>query len=91
MENIPTFYFYQDDVQANGRISEKAIERECRSLPDCCSINSKLVSELKYLDHDHKPISVRIGNRDAFKVHFLETSAHSNDAKIDFGGHISIP
>jgi hypothetical protein len=75
MENIPIFYFYQDDLQANGRISEQAIERECRSLPDgcSCSINSKLVSELKSLSDDaNGPISVRVGNRDVFKIHFVQ-------------------
>lgn len=72
MENIPTFYFYEEDLQANGRISEQAIARECHSLKNCF-INSKLASELKYLDHGHEPISVRIGEKDVFKVHFIKT------------------
>ena len=72
MENIPTFYFYEEDLQANGRISEQAITRECRSLSDCL-ISSKLVSDLKYLDHANQPISIRIGEKGVFKVHFVET------------------
>ncbi len=71
MENIPTFYFYEDDLQANGRISEQAILRECRSSP-ICPINSKLVSELKYLNSTNEPISIRIGNQNVFKVQFVE-------------------
>lgn len=73
MENIPTFYFYEDDLQANGRISEQAIVRECHSLTDCL-INSKLVSELKYLDHTNQPITLRIGENDVFKVYFMKTT-----------------
>lgn len=71
MENIPTFYFYENDIQANGRISEHAVERECQffSRP----VTSKLVTELKYLDHDNEPITVRIGDQDAFRVQFRDT------------------
>ena len=71
MENIHTFYFYEDDLQANGRISEQAILRECKSFP-VCPINSKLVSELKYLNFTNEPISIRIGNQNVFKVQFVE-------------------
>lgn len=71
MENVPTFYFYEDDLQANGRISEQAVDRECKSLKSC--LNSKLVTELKYLHHGNQPISIRIGEKDVFKVHFMET------------------
>lgn len=71
MENIPAFYFYEDDLQANGRVSEQAILRECISLPTC-PINSKLVSELKDLSSSNEPIFIRIGDRDVFKVQFLK-------------------
>ena len=70
MENIPTFYFYEDDLQANGKVSEQAIVRECQSLLDCC-INSTLVSELKYLNHGNEPISIHINNRDVFRIQFV--------------------
>lgn len=68
--DIPIFYFYPDDLQANGTISNAAIARECCSFQPC--ITSKLVSELKYLDHANEPISIRIGNRDVFQVQFIE-------------------
>lgn len=71
MENVPIFYFYENDIRANGTITEQAIVRECQSISDC-RINSKLVSELKYLDHDNKPIAIRIGDRDVFKVQFVQ-------------------
>lgn len=81
MENIPTFYFFEEDLLANGRVSEQAIARECHSLPDCC-INSKLMSELKYLDHANEPISVRIGNRDVFKVEFVADKKYDDNESV---------
>lgn len=77
MENIPAFYFYEDDLQANGRVSEQAILRECKSSP-ICPINSKLVSELKDLSSSNEPISIRIGDCDMFKVQFLEQKKYDN-------------
>ena len=74
--DIPIFYFYQDDIQANGTISHAAITRECHLFQPC--ITSKLVSELKYLDHTNEPISIRIGDRDVFKVQFIEKQRNEN-------------
>jgi len=68
-KEIPTFYFYKDDVRSNGNISEQAIARECHSVYP--SINSRLVSELKYMNHANEPISIRIGDRDMFRVQFV--------------------
>jgi len=70
MENIPTIYFYEDDFQVNGRVSENAVVRECQSIEPC--LNSKLVTELKYLDHGNEPIRIQIGNRDVFQVQFMK-------------------
>lgn len=66
---IPTFYFYNDDLQANDNISPTAIARECKSFQP--PITQKLVSDLKCLHTSQEPISIRIGNTDLFRVQFI--------------------
>ena len=66
MEQIPTYSFYKDDIQPNGNLSEHAIVRECQGV-----YHPRLMSELKYLDHANKPITIRIGDKEVFRVKFF--------------------
>lgn len=68
-EMEPMFSFYPGDVQSNGNLSEQAVVRECHGFDP--SLTPKLMSELKYLGHANKPISIRIGDRDVFHVQFF--------------------
>lgn len=66
----PTFYFYNDDLQANGSVSDSAVSRECCFFDP--PITTKLISELKHLKNSNEPISVRVGDKDVFKVQFID-------------------
>lgn len=75
---VPIFYFDNNDLQANGNISETAVRRECKSFEN---ITSKLLSELKYLDNvSGEPITISIGGKDLFKVSFVD---HKTNIKSD--------
>lgn len=71
----PTFFFYKEDLQANGTISPSAISRECDSFEP--NITTKLITELKYLHPSKEPISVHVGNKELFRVQFVDNPIDS--------------
>ena len=82
---VPVIHIYNDDIQINGNISEKAIQRECRLSDITPPLNPKLVSELKCLIHNDedeynnntkdlylKTITIRVEDKDLFNVKFID-------------------